>query len=328
MNINEQLIQLFVGNPDVFLSGEELSNKLACSRTAVWKHIERLRAEGYVFEAVPRKGYRFISKPDKLDIEHISEQLQTRVLGRKILYYDEVESTNTLAHSMVLEGAEEGTLVIAEHQTTGRGRMGRKWHSPKGKGLWMSLVLKPQITLQFAPQLTLLVAVALCRSIRKLTSLPVGIKWPNDLLIEGKKISGILLESSADEEKLQHVIAGIGISVNLDSDDFPEELRSVATSLSIEAAQQVDRTQLLCQFLLELETLYELYHEQGFAPVKLLWEALNVSLGCAVRSQGPQGMIEATAEGIDDAGALVVRLADGSLTKWYSSNVEFGSRQK
>ncbi|WP_240413844.1 biotin--[acetyl-CoA-carboxylase] ligase [Paenibacillus periandrae] len=328
MNINEQLIHLFVSNPDVFLSGEELSNKLACSRTAVWKHIERLRAEGYVFEAVPRKGYRFISKPDKLDIGHILEQLQTRVLGRKILYYDEVESTNTLAHAMVLEGAEEGTLVIAEHQTTGRGRMGRKWHSPKGKGLWMSLVLKPQITLQFAPQLTLLVAVALCRSIRKLTSLQVGIKWPNDLLIDGKKISGILLESSADEEKLQHVIAGIGISVNLDLDDFPEELRSVATSLSIEAAQQIDRTQLLCQFLLELETLYELYHEQGFAPVKLLWEALNVSLGCTVRSQGPHGVIEATAEGIDDAGALVVRLADGSLTKWYSSNVEFGSRQK
>ncbi|NHN28689.1 biotin--[acetyl-CoA-carboxylase] ligase [Paenibacillus agricola] len=326
MNINEQLIRLFIESPDVFLSGEELSQKMNCSRTAVWKHIERLRMEGYVFEAVSRKGYRFISKPDKLDIEQLTAKLQTTIVGRSILYYDEVESTNTVAHSLVLEGAAEGTLVIAEHQTSGRGRMGRKWYSPKGKGLWMSLVLKPRIPLQLAPQLTLLVAVALCRSIRKLTAIDAGIKWPNDLLVDGKKISGILLESSADEEKLQHVIAGVGISVNLDPDDFPEEIKDVATSLSIQAGSKIDRAELLCQFLLELEGLYELYQEQGFAPIKMLWEALNVSIGCTVRQQSNKGLIEGIAEGIDDHGALVVRLADGTLTKWYSSNVEFGSR--
>jgi BirA family biotin operon repressor/biotin-[acetyl-CoA-carboxylase] ligase len=327
MNINEQLIRLFVNSPDVFLSGEELSQKLKCSRTAVWKHIERLRLEGYVFEAVPRKGYRFISKPDKLDIELIQTKLQTSILGRSLLYVDEVESTNTWAHSLVMEGAAEGTLVIAEHQTSGRGRMGRKWHSPKGKGLWMSLVLKPRIPLQYAPQLTLLVAVALCRSIRKLTAVNVGIKWPNDLLVDGKKISGILLESSADEEKLQHVIAGVGISVNLDPDDFPEEIRDVASSLSIQAHRKIDRAELLCHFLVELESLYELYHEQGFAPIKLLWEALNVSIGCMVRQQtAKDGLIEGIAEGIDDHGALEVRLADGTSARWYSSNVEFGPR--
>jgi BirA family biotin operon repressor/biotin-[acetyl-CoA-carboxylase] ligase len=326
MNINEQLIRLFDDNPDVFLSGEELSIQLQCSRTAVWKHIERLRLEGYVFEAVSRKGYKFISKPDKLDIERISKQLQTQTFGRVIRYFDQVESTNTVAHSLVAEGAAEGTLVIAEHQTTGRGRMGRVWHSPKGKGLWMSLILKPRIPLQFAPQLTLLVAVALCRTIRQLTALSVGIKWPNDLLIEGKKVSGILLESSADEEKLQHVIAGIGISVNLEPDDFPEELRNVASSLKIQVGHKLDRAELLCQFLLELETLYELYQEQGFAPIKLLWEALTVSLGSPVRQPGPNGLTEGIAEGIDDSGALTVRLADGSVVRWFSSNVEFGPR--
>jgi BirA family biotin operon repressor/biotin-[acetyl-CoA-carboxylase] ligase len=326
MNINEQLIRLFVDSPDVFLSGEELSNKLQCSRTAVWKHIERLRMEGYVFEAVSRKGYRFISKPDKLDIELITAKLQTNTLGKSIHYYDEVDSTNTRAQTLVKEGAAEGTLVIAEHQTSGRGRMGRQWYSPKGKGLWMSLVLKPRIPLQYAPQLTLLVAVALCRSIRKLTAINVGIKWPNDLLVDGKKVSGILLESSADEEKLQHVIAGVGISVNLGLDDFPEEIRDVASSLSIQAGSKIDRVELLCQFMMELETLYNLYHEEGFTPIKMLWEALNVSIGCVVRQQSTKGLLEGTAEGIDDHGALIVRLTDGSLARWYSSNVEFAPR--
>jgi len=323
--MDEQLIRIFEENPDSFVSGEQLSTTLGCSRTAIWKHIERLRQEGYVFEAVSRKGYRMIGKPEKLDIPDIMAELETETFGRTIHYFDEVDSTNTMAHTLVKQGAAEGTLVIAEKQTAGRGRMGRAWHSPKGKGLWMSLILKPRIPLQFTPHLTLLVAVALCRSIRQATQLSAGIKWPNDLLIDGKKISGILLESSADDENLQHVIAGVGIGVNLRPEDYPEELQSVATSLAIEAGREIDRKELLKQFMLELETMYKLYHEQGFAPVKALWEALSVSLHTQVRTQSPQGLKSGFAVGIDDSGALIVRQEDGTLTKWYSGTIEFGA---
>ncbi|WP_282935602.1 biotin--[acetyl-CoA-carboxylase] ligase [Paenibacillus sp. RC67] len=329
MAINEQLIRMFEERPQQFLSGEEISTKLNCSRTAIWKHIERLRQEGYEFEAVSRKGYRLTAKPEKLDVQDILKRLETSVLGRTIHYYDEVDSTQTVARSLVSQGAEEGTLVVAEQQTAGRGRLGRKWHSPKGKGLWMSLVLKPRIPLQFTPQLTLLIAVALCRALRQITALPIGIKWPNDLLIEGKKISGILLESSAEDENVQHVVAGVGISVNLTAEDYPDdELRAKATSLAIEAGKKLDRTDILCQFLKELETVYALYHEQGFAPIKLLWEALSVSLHRPVTCQTPKGLLEGYAVGIDDSGALTVRLSDGSTTQWYSGDIQFVAPEK
>ncbi|MBE1445928.1 biotin--[acetyl-CoA-carboxylase] ligase [Paenibacillus sp. OAS669] len=323
MSIHEQLIRIFEDQPQQFLSGEELSTKLNCSRTAIWKHIERLRQEGYEFEAVSRKGYRLTSKPEKLDVQAIQNRLETKVLGRTMFYYDEVDSTQIVARERIAQGAEEGTLVIAELQTAGRGRLGRKWHSPKGKGLWMSLVLKPRIPLHFTPQLTLLIAVALCRSLRQSTGLPIGIKWPNDLLIEGKKISGILLESSAEDENLHYVVAGIGIGVNLAQEDYPDdELRAKATSLAIESGKKWDRTEILCQFLKELELVYDLYHEQGFGPIKLLWEALSVSLHLTITCHTPRGQATGYAVGIDDSGALSVRLPDGSMTLWYSGDIE------
>lgn len=321
--IHEQLLQLFEEKAGGFVSGEELSSTLQCSRTAIWKHVEKLRSEGYVFEAVSRKGYRLVEKPDKLELALIEKQLKTKVLGQKIHYFEQLDSTQTKAHEWARLGADEGTLVLAEQQTEGRGRMGRKWHSPKGKGLWMSMILKPRIPLQFAPQLTLVIAVALCRAIKQVTQLPVGIKWPNDLLIDGKKISGILSESIAEDEKPLYVVVGVGISANLREEDYPEELRTVATSLQLELGKPVDRTVLLCQFMEELETLYELYHEQGFGPIKLLWEALSVSLNCKVRNQTPKGLLEGTAVSLDETGALNVRLEDGSLTKWYSGTIEF-----
>ncbi|UUZ94458.1 biotin--[acetyl-CoA-carboxylase] ligase [Paenibacillus sp. P25] len=199
--MTDQLLALFEESDGHFLSGEELSSQLKVSRTAIWKQIERLRSQGYRFEAVPRKGYRLIGKPDRLDLKAVLTNLTTKKLGRQIKYVEEVGSTQAAALELVAQGAAEGTLVVAERQTAGRGRMGRRWHSPKGKGLWMSLILRPSIPLNFTPQLTLMVAVAVCRAIRGLVPVPVGIKWPNDLLIEGKKVCGILLESSAEDER-------------------------------------------------------------------------------------------------------------------------------
>ncbi|RAV18491.1 biotin--[acetyl-CoA-carboxylase] ligase [Paenibacillus contaminans] len=318
--MNERLVQLFKQNQGVFLSGEQLSKELNCSRTAVWKHIQSLRKEGFEFEAVPKLGYRLLQVPERIDQASLLARLQTRTLGRTIKLYDEVDSTQNIAHELVRNGAGEGTLVIAEQQTKGRGRMGRNWLSPKGKGIWMSVVLKPEIPLPFTPQLTLLVAVALCRTIRKLTP-EVGIKWPNDLLVRGKKISGILLESSAEDERLNYVIVGVGISANLKEEDYPDDLREKATSLLIERGEPIDRAALVCDFLLQLEDLYELYRDQGFAPIRTLWEALTVTLQRKVTIQTAQGIEEGTAVAIDDMGALLVAKPDGRTVTYFSGDV-------
>ncbi|WP_409346639.1 biotin--[acetyl-CoA-carboxylase] ligase [Paenibacillus sp. MBLB4367] len=318
--MNERIVQLFKQSKGAFLSGEQLSKELQCSRTAVWKHIQALRKEGFEFEAVPKLGYRLLQEPERIDHASLLAGLKTRVLGQSIKLFDEVDSTNNIAHDLVQKGAGEGTLVIAEQQTKGRGRMGRVWLSPKGKGIWMSIVLKPDIPLPFTPQLTLLVAVALCRTIRKLTP-DVGIKWPNDLLIRGKKISGILLESSAEDERLNYVIVGVGISANLKEEDYPDELREKATSLLLETGQPIDRVAMVCDFLQQLEELYDLYRSQGFAPIRLLWEALTVTLQRKVTIQTAQGPEEGTAESIDDMGALLVRTPDGRMVKFFSGDI-------
>jgi BirA family biotin operon repressor/biotin-[acetyl-CoA-carboxylase] ligase len=320
--MNEQIIQLFKEQPDAFVSGEELSRRLDCSRTAIWKHIQSLKEAGYEFEASPRKGYRLLRQPARLNVPQLIGGITTKAMGRKLHVLDEVDSTMTAAHALVAQGAPEGTLVIAEAQTAGRGRMGRHWHSPKGKGIWMSLVLTPKIPVYFTPQLTLLAAVALCRSIRKVCQIDIGIKWPNDLLIQGKKVSGILLETSGEDERVKYVIAGVGISANILTQDYPEELRSVATSLAIETGTEVSRESIIIAFLEEFEGLYELYHERGFAPIRLLWEALSVSLHRPIRVQTADGWKEGVAEAIDDHGALTVSLPTGEKHRLFSGDVE------
>jgi BirA family biotin operon repressor/biotin-[acetyl-CoA-carboxylase] ligase len=308
--------------PNEYVSGEQLSELLGCTRTAVWKHIRSLRDQGYTFDAVSRKGYKLTGKPDKLSAAAILAELSTAVMGRSVKLYDSVDSTQTIAHRLAEEGAPEGTLVIAEVQTAGRGRMGKNWHSPKGKGVWMSLVLRPNIPVHFTPQLTLLVAVALNRTIRKLEpSLPIAIKWPNDLLVDGRKISGILLESNAEDERLRHVIAGVGISVNLQEDDYPEELRGIATSLRMLSGREWSRSELICAFLEQFEALYNLYDTEGFEPIRTAWEASAYSLGRPIAARTPRGVVEGVAESIDEMGALIVRHPDGSVTKLYSADI-------
>jgi BirA family biotin operon repressor/biotin-[acetyl-CoA-carboxylase] ligase len=320
--MNERILQYFLEHENEYVSGEQLSELLQCSRTAVWKHIEGLRKQGYLFSAVPRKGYKLLSKPEVLNAAKLMTGMETKTFGRVLRIYDEVDSTQNIAHGLVRQGEAEGTLVLAEQQNAGRGRMGRNWFSPKGKGIWMSLILKPTIAMQFTPQLTLLAAVALCRAIQAYVPHQVGIKWPNDLLIRGRKVSGILLESSAEDERLNYVIVGMGISANLTAEDYPEELRLKATSLLLEIGQPVDREQLICDILLQLEKLMELYIQQGFAPIRTLWEALTISLHKPIRIQTSKGWIEGIADSIDEMGALMITQLDGQSLKLYSGDIE------
>lgn len=317
----EPLLRLFELHPGEYVSGEKMSQELGVSRTAIWKQIRKLEAAGYQFEASRRLGYRLLSAPDKLSAEVLSSILGTNVFGKDLVLYDSVESTQNIARAAAEAGAAEGMLIIAEQQVSGRGRMGRGWISPQGKGIWMSMVLRPKVPIHFAPQLTLLTAVALCRSLRRKTDLPVGIKWPNDLLIAGKKISGILLESAAEDERLRYVIAGIGISVNLEVSDYTEELLEKATSLRIAGGQKLDRHEVLADFLHEWEQLYFLYEEQGFGPIITLWEALSVSLGKLARLTTPQGEIVGIPIGLDESGAIRIELEDGTLKSIFSAEM-------
>ncbi|MBW7460450.1 biotin--[acetyl-CoA-carboxylase] ligase, partial [Paenibacillus sepulcri] len=249
--MDNRIIELLEQQEGRYLSGEVLSQDLNISRTAVWKHIKKLEAMGYQIEASRRLGYRLLGKPSKLTMPELLDKLRGTSFVPSIKLLDSVDSTQNVAQRLAEEGAPEGTLVIAEQQTSGRGRMGRNWVSPSGKGVWMSMVLRPGIPLQFAPQLTLLAAVALCRALKSIAPLDIGIKWPNDLLIGGKKISGILLESTAEDERLRYVVAGIGISVNLEEADYPQELLEIATSLRIVLGRPVERSEVIAAFIVQ-----------------------------------------------------------------------------
>lgn len=305
-----------------YISGEEISRRLSISRTAVWKQINKLREEGYEFEAVSRKGYRLVFAPDKLEEGDVLEGLQTKSFGRHLNLMEVTSSTQEAARLLAEEGAPEGTLVIAEEQTGGRGRQGKRWYSPARKGIWMSLLLRPQRPLSFAPQLTLLTAVAVCRAIRKVTGVDAGIKWPNDLLVQGKKICGILIESVGEDERIKYCIAGIGIDVNVELEELPPELHKVATSLKIESGQTQSRATLISAVMNELEQLYNLYEEEGFAPIGHLWEALSVTLGKRVTVKTPRGETEGTAEALDESGALVLLDDTGNHITIFSGYVQ------
>ncbi len=320
MSQNE-LLGLFIKNEGQYVSGALASEALGVSRTAIWKSIRKLEAAGYEFEASTKLGYRLLFQPDKLDEKTIQSLLKTESFGLPLHYRDEIDSTQNAVRELAEEGAAEGVVVLADMQQAGRGRMGRSWLAPRGKGIWMSLLLRPLVPIHCAPQLTLLAAVALCRSLRRETGLDIGIKWPNDLLINGKKISGILLESAAEDERLKYIIAGIGISVNMSQSDYPEELLEKATSLRIASGKSFNRAQLLTAFLLEWETLYKLYLETGFQSIAALWESLSVSLGKRMELTTPQGKLTGVPIGLDGSGAIIVKRDDGEVVTLFSAEM-------
>ncbi|MFD1955699.1 biotin--[acetyl-CoA-carboxylase] ligase [Paenibacillus thailandensis] len=318
---SEKLLHLFENREGEYVSGETISQELNVSRTAVWKHIRKLESLGFRFDASRKLGYKLVFKPDRLSEAELSDRLRTERFGRTLRLLDEVDSTQNVARKLAEDGAPEGTLVVAELQTQGKGRMGRSWISPYGKGIWMSMVLRPQVPIHFAPQLTLLTAVALCRSLMRVTGLTIGIKWPNDLQIEGKKISGILLESTAEDERLRYVIAGVGISANLEEDDYTPEVSDKATSLRIAAGKPFDRTQIIADFMLEWEQLFNVYQSGGFDAIIPLWEALSVSLHKPAVLLTPQGVIEGTPVGLDASGAIIVEKASGERAVVFSADM-------
>lgn len=320
--MKEKLLYILLNSETEFVSGEQISKDLGCSRTAVWKHIEELRKNGYEVEAVQRKGYRLISRPNMIFAHEIKVGLTTKRIGQSITYEASIPTTQELAHRFAREDAPEGHVVIADKQTAGKGRMGRVWQSPDGTSVSMSIILRPKIAPQHAPQLTLLAAVSVVLAIKKVTGLPLEIKWPNDILYKGKKIVGILTEMQSEPDCIHSVIIGIGMNVNEKVEQFPEEIRDVATSLAIAIGQEVNRAKVVRTVFEELERLYDQYLLEGFTPIKQLWEQFAISLGKRITARTLQGTLHGIAKGITDAGVLLLEDDNGIVHSIYSADIE------
>lgn len=305
-----------------FVSGEQLSRSLGVSRTAVWKRILSLKTAGYGIEALPSQGYRLVSRPDLLNADQLAAGLSsTCLIGQRIVCLDEVGSTNSDAFRLAEGGACEGTVVLAERQTAGKGRLGRQWVSPGGVNLYLSVVLRPELPPYEAPQLTFLSAVAVARTIEELTSLRPAIKWPNDLLLDDRKVAGLLNEMSAETDRVAFVILGIGVNLNMAADQFPDDLRTPATSLALAAGCPVPRVPFAARLLANLDAEYARFCRSGFAPVREEWarrcNAFGRQVSVTIGSQTLQGPFA----GIDHDGALLLTLPDGRQERVLSGDV-------
>lgn len=251
--MKEKVLNLLKSNEN-YISGEEISKLLGITRSSIWKYINILKKEGYIIDGITNKGYKLISEPDLISLNNLKSNLNTSFIGKEINYFKELESTNSTAKDLAIKNANNGTLVISEIQTMGKGRLGRIWSSPKG-GIWASLILRPNIEPIHAPKITLIAAAAEALTLESYNIKP-EIKWPNDLLLNKKKFSGILTEMSCDMDRVNYIILGFGINVNLSTEDISSDLKDKATSLFIEHGSSFNRTELLCKYLYNFETLY------------------------------------------------------------------------
>lgn len=305
-----------------YVSGQQLCEQFGVSRTAVWKVISQLKEEGYEIEAVRNKGYRILNTPDVMTEQELKSLLagQTKWAGQNIHYYKETDSTNLRAKQCGDADEPQGTLVVAEMQSAGRGRRGRSWESPSGENIYMTLLLRPDIEPSKAPMLTLVMAYSVAVGIRNITGLDVQIKWPNDIVCGGKKLVGILTEMSTEIEYINHVIIGVGINVNLC--EFPEEIRETASSLRLELGHTVRRAPLIAEILKVFENCYEQFlQKQDLTDIQEAYNELLVNRGREVRICGAKDSCRAQAVGIDEQGQLIVCKEDGTREAVYAGEV-------
>jgi BirA family biotin operon repressor/biotin-[acetyl-CoA-carboxylase] ligase len=315
MTTDTKILAALRASPDG-VSGAELAEQLGVTRAAIWGRIEELRRLGYDIEAGPHLGYRLVSAPDALYADDLLARLGTaRIIGRDIRVFEQTTSTNDVIEKLAHDGVKEGVVVFAESQTKGRGRLGRPWVSPGRKGLWLSVLLRPDLRPQETTQLTVASATALRRAIQSETGLDPEIKWPNDILIRGKKVAGILTELSAELDRVKHVILGIGLDVNQNVNEFPAELRKTATSLKIETGKILSRPELATAILRELDCDYARVGGHFFADVADEWEAHCTTIGRAVTIQIGGRRVSGRAESLDDDGALLLRTEHGHLER-------------
>ena len=303
-----------------YISGQELCEKFSVSRTAVWKIMKQLKEEGYEIEAVQNRGYRLLTVPDILSKSEIESRLDGGWIGKQVYFAEEVDSTNTWGKRLAEEGAPHGTLVVADEQTQGRGRRGRSWQSPKGTNISMTLILRPDLEPARASMLTIVMGLSVAQGLKELLKLPVQIKWPNDAVLNGHKLCGILTEMSAQIDYINYVVVGTGINVNLP--EVPEELKDIATSLLIETGHRVNRAEVIGAVLRAFARNYESFLAAG--DLTGLLNAYNEILANRdrqVRVLDPKEPYDGVALGINARGELLVKKADGSISEVYAGEV-------
>ncbi|MEI3381334.1 MAG: biotin--[acetyl-CoA-carboxylase] ligase [Dorea sp.] len=305
---------------NTYISGQQLCEQFQVSRTAVWKVIDQLKKEGYQIEAVRNKGYRLIDSPDVMSKAEIESLMDTKWAGSNVVYYDEIDSTNNRAKEAGDNKAPQGTLFVADMQVAGKGRRGRVWQSPAGSSIYMTILLYPEISPLKAPQLTLVMAIAVAEGIKEVTGLDTKIKWPNDIVVNGRKICGILTEMSTEIDYINHVVIGAGINVN--QDDFPEDIRKTASSLKMELGKQVKRSELIAAIMKSFEKDYEIFVKtEDLSGLQELYNSMLVNLDRDVKVLEPGNEYEAHALGINKTGELIVRTAEGEEKEIYAGEV-------
>ncbi len=313
----QDIIRLLKKSPD-YISGEDLSRDLKISRAGVWKYIHQLRQMGYDINAVPHLGYRLESVPDTLFPWEIQSGLGTRIFGQKVFFHQTISSTMDEAFALGVQGEPEGALVCAEGQTKGRGRLGRTWISPKGKGIYLSIVLRPKLPPTRIAELTLLSAIAVCEAVNHVCGITARIKWPNDILIGNRKAGGILTEMSAEMDRVKFVVVGLGLNVSA----VPGRLAQQAVALRQAARRDFSRLELVQDILRSLENWYDTVHAEGIAPIVRRWKELSLILGQTVRMVEPKRIIEGRAVDLAEDGGLLIRTRDGKIVKRMAGDVE------
>ncbi|MEZ5126316.1 MAG: biotin--[acetyl-CoA-carboxylase] ligase [Thermoleophilia bacterium] len=306
---------------DDFVSGEAMSESLGISRNAIHKHINSLRRRGFRILGVSRRGYRLQQEPSSLSMTDVAQLTEQCSLARSFRHHDEIASTNVEARNLAIEGAPEGTVVVAECQSAGRGRLGRRWVSPAGKGLLYSVILRPDMAMGDVHLLTLVAAVATAECLERAVNVPVSIKWPNDLFIGDKKVAGILMEVAGDQDDVDWVVVGIGVNVNTEFVELPVVLRRSATSLLMAGGEPVDRSDLLASLLLALEKRLAGVLEEGFDGVLSAFRKRDYLLKRRVSVETREGTVTGTASGIDDRGALLLELPERRMRRFHSGDV-------
>jgi BirA family biotin operon repressor/biotin-[acetyl-CoA-carboxylase] ligase len=321
--LDEKILNILRHSRESYISGEELCKHAGISRAAIWKHMEGLREAGYEIEAVPNLGYKLMATPDRLISSEIKWKLKTKIFGKEVISYKKVDSTNDIAYQLAEKGVKEGTVILAEEQSKGKGRHGRSWVSPSKGGIYMSCVLRPKITPDEIPGITLLAAVAVAKAIRETASLEASIKWPNDIMLDGKKVCGILTEMKAQQDSVDFIILGIGINVNTPLKLLPKGSSSLKDELFRCGAKSatISRVELVKNILEGLEEYYNLSQDKGFKPVIEMWKSFPGILGSRVKVILPSRAFEGLAHDIDSDGALIVRLDSGMLEKVSSGDV-------
>lgn len=309
--IKTEILKILRESKD-YVSGQELCTGLGVSRTAIWKVMNQLKEEGYEINAISNKGYKLAAQEDVLSKEEIESRMETERIGRKVLYFNELDSTNTYAKKAAEEPDSDGTLIVADTQNAGKGRRGKTWVSFKETGIWMTIILKPKIAPKSASMLTLVAGMAVCTGISKVLQLETRIKWPNDVIINGRKICGILTEMSTEIDYINHVVVGIGVNANME--EFPEEIKQTATSLALEQGHKIMRAELIAGIMKEFEQFYHIFLEtENLENLQEEYNSRLVNRGKEVVILTGDSKLEAIACGIDKDGELLVKTKDGSL---------------